>query len=271
MSSRNFDRQNNDTETALEAETLSSQQQQREKQRQLLSRALEHAKDSIGKSVDEARSQIPRYTQAVNDFQEQTIQASREIADNFVESQKEIVNSFQSAWVPQIEAANRVFTTSWVSPRHLADIYASAVGGIAESTIAATKLTNNMMLANIEAFKTSMQQAKDNVKELSRISINTVKSMEQTVRNASLASYPSTTPGFDDTHVIERRFEESGPGTEIGRKDEPLTEYREKEQTSISNEGAAEKAKRSGMTKGAADVAETGSKSEQVSAGTNKK
>jgi hypothetical protein len=272
MSSRNVDRHNKDMETAFEAEALSSsQEQQREQQRQLLSRALEQAKDSIGKSVDEARSQIPRYTQVVNDFQEQTIQAIREIVYNYLESQKEIINSFQSAWIPQIEAANRIFTTSWVSPRHLVDIYANAVGSIAENTIAATRLTNNMMLANIEAFKTSMRQAKDNVKELSGIGVNAAKSMEQTVRNVSLASYPSTTPGFDDTHVIERRIEEGGPGTEIGRKDEPLTEHIEKEQTSISNEGAAEKARRSGMTKGAAGAAETGSKSEQVAAGTNKK
>ena len=39
---------------------------------------------------------IPRYTQIVNDYQEQTIQASREIADNYLESQKEIINSLQA-------------------------------------------------------------------------------------------------------------------------------------------------------------------------------
>src|SRR5919197_2711416 len=31
------------------------------------------------------------------------------------------------------------------------------------------------------------------------------------------------------TNQQSRRFEEGGPGTEIGRKDDPLTEYREKE------------------------------------------
>jgi|SRR5919199_244447 hypothetical protein len=94
-----------------------------------------------------------------------------------------------------------------------------------------------------------------------------------------------------------RRFEEGGPGTEIGRKDDPLTEYREKEpmtpakmkeheptavkrdmsekisdsgHTTTTSQDAAEKARRSGMTKGTAGAAETGSEYEQGAAGANK-
>jgi hypothetical protein len=152
---------------------------------------LYQTKNNIRKATDEARKDIPRYTQAVNEYQEQTIQAAREIADNFLESQKEVINSFQSAWIPQIEAANRIFATSWVSPRHLADNYVRVESTLADSTIAATKLTNNIMLANIEAFKTSMQQAKDNVKELSRIGVNIARTFEQTSR------YRSKTAGHD--------------------------------------------------------------------------
>jgi hypothetical protein len=44
--------------------------------------ALDETRDNIRRSTDEARREIPRYTQAVNEYQEQTIQASREIADN---------------------------------------------------------------------------------------------------------------------------------------------------------------------------------------------
>src|SRR5919202_4569131 len=93
------------------------------------------------------------------------------------------------------------------------------------------------------------------------------------------------------------KFEEGGAGTEVGRKDDPLTEYREKEpmtpakikehkptavkremserisdsgQTTTSSQDAAEKARRSGMTKGTAGAAETGSDFEQGAAGANK-
>ena len=94
----------------------------------------------------------------------------------------------------------------------------------------------------------------------------------------------------------DRMFEEGGPGTESGRKDDPLTQYREKEPmtpakikehepTAVKREmtehivdpgkevpnpeAAEERARRSGMAKGTAGSAETGSEYEQGSAGTN--
>ena len=95
----------------------------------------------------------------------------------------------------------------------------------------------------------------------------------------------------------EREYEEGAPGTEVGRKEDPLTQYREKEamtpakekehdptavkremtekitepgQTGTSPEEAREKARKSGMTKGTAGADETGSDYEQGAAGTNK-
>ena len=95
----------------------------------------------------------------------------------------------------------------------------------------------------------------------------------------------------------EREYEEGAPGTEVGRKEDPLTQYREKEamtpakekeheptavkremtekitepgQTGTSSEEAREKARRSGMTKGTAGASETGSEYEQGAAGSNK-
>jgi hypothetical protein len=96
-----------------------------------------------------------------------------------------------------------------------------------------------------------------------------------------------------------RQFEEGAPGTEAGRKDDPLTSYRDKEpmtpakikeheptavkrdpsdqnivepgqQGGTSTEEAREKARKSGMTKGTAGASETGSEYEQGAAGSNK-
>src|SRR6188472_585030 len=165
--------------------TATPSQVQREQQ-QSVNRALDQTKDNIKRATDEARRDIPRYTQAVNEYQEQTIQLTREIADNYLESQKEIINSLQSAWIPQIEATNRVFTSNWmVSPRHLADNYARVVSSFADNTIAVTRLVNNTIFANLEAFKTSVQNARDNAKELSRIGVNAAKAFEQTSRNTT--------------------------------------------------------------------------------------
>ena len=157
-----------------------------QEQQQSVNRALDETKNNMRRATDEARRDIPRYTQIVNEYQEQTIQATREIADNYLESQKEIINSLQSALVPQMEAANRLFTSNWiVSPRHLADNYARIVSSFADNAIAATRLVNNTIFANLEAFKTSVQNARDNAKEFSRVGVNAARTLEQTSRDTA--------------------------------------------------------------------------------------
>ena len=160
------------------------QQQQRE-QRQLVNRALDETRDNIRRSIDEARSQIPNYTQAINEYQEQSLQTSREIADNYIESQKEIINLLQSSWIPQVEAANRILTSNWISPRHFRGIYENMVSNIADNMITTTRLLNNMMFAGMNVFRFLMPQLRDNAKEFSRIGVNTARTFEQTSRETA--------------------------------------------------------------------------------------
>jgi len=186
MSTRKEQRKDEDTTSTTTTTSTTSQSQVQQEQQQSVNRALEQTKDNIRRATDEARRDIPRYTQAVNEYHEQTIQTAREIADNYLESQKEIINSFQSSCLPQIEAANRVFTSNWiVSPRHLADNYARVVSSFADNTIAVTRLVNNTIFANLEAFKTSVQNARDNAKEFSRIGVNAARTLEQTSRDTA--------------------------------------------------------------------------------------
>jgi hypothetical protein len=192
-------------ETTVTTSQSQSPSQTSEQQQQAVNRALQETKDNIRKTSDEARNQIPRYTQAVNDYQEQTIQATREIADNYIDSQKEIINSFQSAFIPQLENANRVLWSNWVSPRHFTETYARIVSSFADNTIAATRLANNAIFANMEAFKTSMQHAKENAKELSRIGVNAAKTFEQTTRDADRSG--NTVSGYSvETEGRQRRY-----------------------------------------------------------------
>ena len=165
--------------------TISQQQVQQREHQQAINKALDETKDNIRRTTDEARKDIPRYTQIVNEYQEETIQAARQMADNYLECQREIINSLQSAMVPQIDAANRAVTSNWTSPRHMTDNYARLVSAFADNTIAVTKLVNNAVFANLEAFKTSVQTARDNVKEFSRIGVNSAKTLEQTSRDTT--------------------------------------------------------------------------------------
>ena len=108
---------------------------------------------------------------------------------------------------------------------------------------------------------------------------------------ASTKEKASSSSGMEETE-----FEEGAPGTEVGRKDDSLKEYREKEpmtpakikeheptavkremtekivepgQEAANQEEAKEIARKKGMAKGTAGAAETGSKYEQGAAGTN--
>jgi hypothetical protein len=57
-------------ETTVTTSHSTSPSQTSEQQQQAVNRALQETKDNIRKTTDEARNQIPRYTQAVNDYQE---------------------------------------------------------------------------------------------------------------------------------------------------------------------------------------------------------
>jgi hypothetical protein len=187
MSSKKAEKRE-ETTTAEIGETATAKVYSPQHQQATVNRALDESRDNIRRSIDEARKHIPSYTQAFNEYQEQTIEAAREMADNYIESQREIINSMKSALLPQIEAANRLVTSNWTSPRHVTEYYARLVSAFADNIIAVTKLVNNAMFANLEAFKTSVQTARDNVKEFSRIGVNNAKTFEQVAREDTIAT-----------------------------------------------------------------------------------
>jgi len=154
-------------------------------QRHSVDRALDETKDNIKRTIEEARREIPRNTQAINDYQEHSLQATREITDSYLESQKEIIKSFQSTWVPYVENAYGAFWNNWASPRRVAEIYVRTVSNFADNVIATTRIANNAMFANMEAFKTFLQREKEDVKEFSRIGVNTAKTFAQTARDVA--------------------------------------------------------------------------------------
>src|ERR671927_649686 len=188
MSNTRKDQQRKEEEASTTKTTTASfpsQTQHQEEQRQSLNKSIDETRDHVRKTLDEARKDIPRYTQAANQYQEQTIQTAREIADNFLESQKEIINSFQSAWVPVIERTYGIFWNYWLSPRYFTQLYANMVSNFANSWVAAARLANNAVFANMQALRTTMQQTRDNAKELSKISVNAARSLEQTTRDTT--------------------------------------------------------------------------------------
>jgi hypothetical protein len=151
-----------------------------------VNRSLDEAKDNIRKSIDESKNQIPRINNIVNSYQEQSLQTAKEISEEYIDSQKEVINSLQSAWRPINENYNGM-VTSFASPDSIAKAYTKFVSNWADNAVSAIKLTNNMIFSNLDSWKSVMQQAKDNSKHLSNLSVNTAKTFEQNSKELTSA------------------------------------------------------------------------------------
>jgi hypothetical protein len=182
-------------------------------QQDAISRSIDETKDNIRRAIEEVRSEAPRYSQTVVDFQNETAEATREIADNFLDSQKEVINSMQSAWTPFADrtisggSGNNYYywmmgmmqPWSWmgVSPRDMADIYARGISAMTDSVAAGTRMATNMMFAGIEATRATTNYAKHNSREIARITSNTARifgqNTRETVGRMQEGSYGSTT------------------------------------------------------------------------------
>ena len=147
-------------------------------------KALDESKDNISQGINEAKAEIPRFTQIVKDFQETAIESTKEISDAFIESQRQLISSLQSVWIPSLVDLYGTIRNYWKLQPIISDIYVSMVRITADNVIATTRLANNIIFTNIEAAKALMPQLKDNAKELLRLSENAAKSFEQTSRRA---------------------------------------------------------------------------------------
>jgi hypothetical protein len=160
--------------------SLSSEKQQQEI-REAIVDAFDEAKGNTERALKEAKREVPRYREAINNHQEKTLEAAKEIADNYIDSQKEIFNLFQqSAWMSRLgENEYGIFWLNWTSTitKRMTETYANLVSGYLGSILAATRLTNNMISANMEACKAFSQHAN----EFSKISANNVKTIGLTL------------------------------------------------------------------------------------------
>ena len=143
-----------------------------------VNRSLDQTKDNINRSIDESRKQIPQYNNIVNNYQEQALQATKEITENYIESQKSIIKSFHSAWTPYQQNFNTTVNT-WNSPEALANAYSRFVSNVADNTVTYLRTTNNLVFASLDAYKTTMEHAKENTKQIFDITSKAAKTFEQ--------------------------------------------------------------------------------------------
>jgi len=148
--------------------------------------SLDQTKDQINRSIEESRNQIPRYNNIVNSYQEQSLQTAKEISEEYIESQKAVINSLQSAWRPYSESYTSL-VTSFASPDSMTQAYTKFVSNLADNAVSAIRLTNNMIFSNLDSMKSTMQQARDNAKQLSNINVNAARTFENNSRQIASA------------------------------------------------------------------------------------
>jgi hypothetical protein len=148
--------------------------------RHAMIKALDESKDNIRQGINEAKAEIPRFTQIVKDFQETAIESTKAISDAFIESQRQLI----SLWIPSLADLSGSIWNYWTLRPIISDIYISMVRITADNVIATTRIANNIIFTNIEAANALIPQLKDNAKELLRLSENAAKSFEQTSRRA---------------------------------------------------------------------------------------
>ena len=65
-------------------------------QQDVINMTFDNTLNNIKRSTDEATREIPRYSQRIAEYQEQTIQTIKDIASDFIEAEKQVIKSFQS-------------------------------------------------------------------------------------------------------------------------------------------------------------------------------
>ncbi len=153
---------------------------------QSVNSSLDQTKDQINRSIDESRNQIPRYNNIVNSYQEQSLQTAKEISEEYIESQKAVINSLQSAWRPYSESYTSLIN-SFASPDSMTQTYTKFVSNLADNAVSAIRLTNNMIFSNLDSMKSTMQQARDNAKQISNLNVNAARTFENNSRQIASA------------------------------------------------------------------------------------
>ena len=149
-----------------------------------LEQAFDESKKSIDQSIREARNQIPRYTETVNQAQEQTLQATQDIAESYLEYQKQTIDSFQSISTPYIHNVNNQFLYNQDYFRRMPEIYSKLVNNYAENTIAMSRIFNDMAFSNVELYKSVVNNTKKQSKNLAEIGKRNVSAYERIERDS---------------------------------------------------------------------------------------
>ena len=156
-------------------------------QQDAINKTLDNVLNNVKRTTDEATREIPRYSQRIAEYQEQTIQTIRDIASDCIEAQKQFINSFQSQVDRNSSGVNSSSTGlwDWFNPQKIAENHAVMVNNFTSYLLNTSNLINNALASNMRVYNTALEQTRDNLKAFATTNTNYI----QSVKEQSVNSY----------------------------------------------------------------------------------
>ena len=155
-------------------------------QQDAINKTLDNVLNNVKRTTDEATREIPRYSQRIAEYQEQTIQTVRDIASDYIEAQKQVIGSFQS----QVDrnSGNNNGVWDWFNPQRIAENYAVMVNNFTSYLLNTSNLINNALASNMRVYNTALEQTRDNLKACVKTNTNFIQSVNSQNREANSSS-----------------------------------------------------------------------------------
>ena len=143
-----------------------------EQEQEAIETVLDETKRTIKKTVNEAKREIPRYTQAIGQLQEETIQATKEIGYDCIELQREAANL-----IPKLQERYLSYSVPWMSPTLVTEYYSRMVDNFVDNVVSATNLANNLVMVNME----SIQRLTDSSRDYWRVGVESARTISKSL------------------------------------------------------------------------------------------
>ena len=160
-------------------------------QQDAINKTLDNTLNNVIRTTDEATHEIPRYTQRIAEYQEQTIQTIKDIASDFIEAEKEAIGSFQSQ-VNRNSSGNVNSSSNGLwdmyNPQRIAENHAVMVNNFTSYLLNTSNLINNALASNMRVYNTALEQTRDNVKACAKTNTNYIQSVNSQNRVVNFTS-----------------------------------------------------------------------------------
>jgi hypothetical protein len=152
-------------------------------QQDAINKTLDNTLHNVKRTTDEARREIPQYTQRIAEYQEKSIQTVKDIASDVIEAQKQLVNSFQSQQQQGNRNSSNVNFSNGLwdlyNPQRIAENYAVMVNNFTSYLLNASNLINNTLESNMRVYNSALEQTRDNLKTLTKTNTDYIKSVNR--------------------------------------------------------------------------------------------